>query len=66
MRGMGIRLIIAIIVIAVVRLLIGPVFHLLGLPLNGDAETVILLVSGLIALWYIVWGSTPSWPAPSA
>lgn len=66
MRSVGLRIIIAIVVVAIIRLLIGPLFHLLGLPLNGDAQTVILLVVGLIALWYIVWGSSPALPPPSA
>jgi hypothetical protein len=66
MRSLGLRVILAIIVVAVIRFLLGPVFHLLGLPLSGSAEHVILLIIGLIALWYIIWGPSPSLPPPSA
>jgi uncharacterized membrane protein len=63
MRSILIRVLIAVVVVAVIYWLLPPVLRLLGLPSpSGDMATVVHAVVGLLALVYIIWGPTPATP----
>lgn len=63
---MILRIILAILVMIVVRLILGDVFSLVGFPLEARAERVLMILFGLAALIYIVKGSPipPFWRQP--
>ena len=62
MRNIFIRALIAVVCVVILFALLGPVLNILGFPLNGDLLQVFRIVVAVIALWYIVWGPSPSVP----
>lgn len=62
MRNIFIRMLIAVVCVVVLFALLGPVLNILGFPMSGDLLTIFRIVVAVIAIWYIVWGSSPAIP----
>jgi uncharacterized membrane protein YvlD (DUF360 family) len=62
MRNLFIRALIAVVCVVILFALLGPVLNILGFPLSGDLLTIFRIVVAVIALYYIVWGPSPSIP----
>lgn len=62
MRGFAIRLLIALVCVAIAGVLIPILLRMVGLSMSADIETVLRIVIGLSALYYVIWGSTPPMP----
>lgn len=63
MKDFVIRVLIAVVCVVILYALLGPVLHILGFTMSGDLMTIFRIVIGVIALWYIVWGPPPQFPA---
>lgn len=61
MPGILVRVIIAVFSCIIAFLLIPPVLRVIGLDVGGDVMTILKVCVGGIALFYIIWGATPSW-----
>ena len=61
MAGMLWRVLIAVIAVVLVFAPIPPVSRLLGFGVDGDLMTVIKIVVGGIAVFFILRGSEPAW-----
>jgi hypothetical protein len=59
------RIIVAVICFLAFNALLGPVSRIIGVSITGDAETVIRICLGLIALFYIWRGPALSWGPPA-
>lgn len=62
MRNIFIRMLIAVVCVVILFALLGPVLNIIGFPLSGDLLAIFRIVVAVIALWYIVWGSSPQIP----
>jgi uncharacterized membrane protein YvlD (DUF360 family) len=62
MRNIFIRMLIAVVCVVILFALLGPVLNIIGFPMSGDLLTIFRVVVAVIALWYIVWGPSPSIP----
>lgn len=54
-----VRIIIAVVTVALLFVLIPPVLNVLGLAMSGDVQTILKVCIGAIALFYILRGSSP-------
>jgi hypothetical protein len=63
MAGILWRVLIAVVAVLLTFALIPPVARLLGFPIDGDLFTVIRIVVAGLAIFYILRGRGPSWPA---
>ena len=59
------RLIAAVIAVVFLLALLPPMLRIFGLSFSGDAEQVIRICIGGIALLWVLFGTwKPSWPSP--
>jgi hypothetical protein len=61
-KNFFLRLLIAVVVLAVLFAILPAVFNVIGIPLSGDWILIIKAVIGICALFYLFGGTWPAFP----